>query len=97
MLRHATRDASLFRGMLHVFSSTSPQHKGLLTLLICRFTGSAGQAIVSKTSAYLITDSRYWLQAEDELDENWHLIRAPMVDGYRDWQSFLLVSRPFPF
>jgi Xaa-Pro aminopeptidase len=26
---------------------------------------------VSKTTAYLITDSRYWLQAEKELDENW--------------------------
>ena len=54
------------------------------------FTGSAGVAVISRNSAYLVTDSRYWLQAEDELDNNWNLIRAPIVDGFRDWQSFLL-------
>lgn len=59
---------------------------------ITRFSGTAGQAIVSKTGAYLITDSRYWLQAEDELDANWALVRAPMVEGPKDWQSWLLVS-----
>lgn len=58
--------------------------------MICRFTGSAGQAIISKTSAYLVTDSRYWLQAEDELDDNWNLVRAPIMDGPRDWQAFIL-------
>ncbi|KAL5523413.1 hypothetical protein ACEPAG_7586 [Sanghuangporus baumii] len=57
---------------------------------ISGFTGSAGQAIISRNSAYLVTDSRYWLQAEDELDSNWNLIRAPFVDGFKDWQSFLL-------
>ncbi|EJD02621.1 Creatinase/aminopeptidase [Fomitiporia mediterranea MF3/22] len=57
---------------------------------ISGFTGSAGQAIVSKTSAYLVTDSRYWLQAENELDRNWNLIRAPLPDQEQDWQSFLL-------
>ena len=62
-----------------------------LCFSVCRFTGSAGQAIISKTSAYLVTDSRYWLQAEEELDENWHLVRAPMVESYKDWQSMLLV------
>src|SRR5882762_10907340 len=34
------------------------------------FTGSAGEAIVSKTAAYLVTDSRYWEQAHQELDAN---------------------------
>ncbi|KAH8107500.1 Creatinase/Prolidase N-terminal domain-containing protein, partial [Phellopilus nigrolimitatus] len=57
---------------------------------ISGFTGSAGQAIVSKGNAYLITDSRYWLQAEEELDSNWTLIRVPLVENFKDWQSFLL-------
>ena len=59
--------------------------------MITRFTGSAGQAVVSKTAAYLVTDSRYWLQARDELDSNWHLIPAGAVDGPKDWVDWLLV------
>lgn len=56
------------------------------------FTGSAGQAIVSKTAAYLVTDSRYWLQAQDELDHNWHLIEAGAVGSPKDWIEWLVVS-----
>jgi hypothetical protein len=59
------------------------------------FTGSAGQAIVSKTAAYLITDSRYWLQAEQELDENWTLIRVGMPSGPRNWVEWVSVSAIF--
>jgi len=57
---------------------------------ISGFTGSAGQAVVSKTAAYLITDSRYWLQARTELDSNWHLIPAGAVDGPKDWIDWLV-------
>jgi hypothetical protein len=59
------------------------------------FTGSAGLAIVSKTTAYLITDSRYWLQAEKELDENWRLIRTGMEHGPRNWVDWIVVRAPF--
>ena len=58
------------------------------------FTGSAGQAIISKTAAYLITDSRYWLQAEKELDENWVMIRAGAPHGPRHWVDWITVSIP---
>jgi Xaa-Pro aminopeptidase len=54
------------------------------------FTGSAGQAIVSKTAAYLVTDSRYWLQAREELDSNWYLIQAGAVDAPKDWIEWLV-------
>jgi Xaa-Pro aminopeptidase len=57
---------------------------------ISGFTGSAGQAVVSKTSAYLITDSRYWLQAQDEVDSNWHIIMAGSVDAPKDWIEWLI-------
>ena len=56
------------------------------------FSGSAGQAVVSKTTAYLVTDSRYWLQATEELDDNWHMIPAGAIDGPKDWIDWLLVS-----
>ena len=55
------------------------------------FNGTAGQAVVSKTAAYLITDSRYWLQAEDQVDTNWHVIPAGAVDGPKDWIDWLVV------
>ncbi|KAI0318858.1 Creatinase/aminopeptidase [Amylostereum chailletii] len=56
---------------------------------ISGFTGSAGQAIVSKTAAYLVTDSRYWLQAKKELDDNWTLIPAGAPNGPRDWIDWI--------
>ena len=68
-----------------------------LTVLITlypahRFSGRAGQAIVSKTAAYLVTDSRYWLQAREELDPNWYIIPAGGVDAPKDWIEWLVVS-----
>ena len=50
---------------------------------------------MSKTAAYLLTDSRYWLQAEKELDENWHLIRIGTELGPRNWVDWITVSAPF--
>ena len=55
-----------------------------LHLLFSRFTGSAGTAVVSKASAYLVTDSRYWLQAEDELDDNAEETDEERNDGRED-------------
>lgn len=43
----------------------------------CPFTGSSGQLLVTQDAAYLFTDGRYWIQAEDELkNSNVTLIRA---------------------
>uniref|UniRef100_A0A3B3QHR6 X-prolyl aminopeptidase (aminopeptidase P) 2, membrane-bound n=1 Tax=Paramormyrops kingsleyae TaxID=1676925 RepID=A0A3B3QHR6_9TELE len=39
------------------------------------FTGSAGTAVVTQTQAVLWTDSRYWVQAERQMDCNWELVR----------------------
>lgn len=51
-------------------------------------------AIVSKSAAYLIVDPRYWLQAESELDDNWHLIRMGSEFGPRNWVDWLAVRTP---
>lgn len=50
---------------------------------------------MSKTTAYLITDSRYWLQAEKELDQNWRLIRTGMEHGPRNWVDWMAVRATF--
>ncbi|KAI0630038.1 Creatinase/aminopeptidase [Trametes polyzona] len=54
------------------------------------FTGSAGQAIISANSAYIITDSRYWLQAEEECDSNWTKVRAGAPGEPKDWIEWIL-------
>ncbi|KAJ7762525.1 peptidase M24, structural domain-containing protein [Mycena metata] len=56
---------------------------------ISGFSGSSGQAIVTPNSAYLITDSRYWLQAQDQLDSNWRLVKAGEPGGPKDWIEWL--------
>ncbi|KAJ7019203.1 Creatinase/aminopeptidase [Mycena alexandri] len=56
---------------------------------ISGFSGSSGQAIVTPNSAYLITDSRYWLQAQEQLDSNWRLVKAGAPGGPKDWIEWL--------
>jgi len=61
------------------------------TLTTYRFTGTAGQAIVTPTEAFLIVDSRYWIQAEEQVDDNWIVVRAGYRDEPRDWIDWLVV------
>lgn len=58
--------------------------------LFHRFTGSAGLAIVSRTNAFMVVDSRYWIQAKHELDRNWQVVEAGSVDGPKDWIEWLV-------
>jgi Xaa-Pro aminopeptidase len=50
---------------------------------ITGFTGSAGTAVVTQDNALLWTDGRYFLQASQQLDSNWKL----MKDGLEDTPS----------
>jgi Xaa-Pro aminopeptidase len=55
---------------------------------ISGFSGSAGDAVVGAERAWLWTDSRYWLQAQAELDpEHYELMRsgAPDVPSVDEW------------
>ncbi|XP_078544565.1 xaa-Pro aminopeptidase 2-like [Lissotriton helveticus] len=49
------------------------------------FTGSAGTAVVTMTNSALWTDSRYWTQAERQLDCNWELQRTTRVNSIVEW------------
>lgn len=54
---------------------------------ISNFTGSAGTALVLSDKALLWTDGRYFLQASQELSDEWTLMRSgdPGVLELRDW------------
>ncbi|KAM6923381.1 xaa-Pro aminopeptidase 2 [Xenentodon cancila] len=49
------------------------------------FTGSAGTAVVTQTKAALWTDSRYWVQAERQLDCNWELEKDVSISSVAQW------------
>lgn len=51
------------------------------------FTGSAGLAIVTLDKALLWTDGRYHLQAAEELDNNWTLMKTgiPSTPNEKEW------------
>ncbi|XP_028403265.1 xaa-Pro aminopeptidase 1-like isoform X1 [Dendronephthya gigantea] len=61
---------------------------------ISGFTGSAGTAIVTQSKAALWTDGRYFLQAEQQLDSNWTLMKAGQTDtpSQADWLAQELPS-----
>ncbi|XP_026465025.1 xaa-Pro aminopeptidase ApepP-like [Ctenocephalides felis] len=56
---------------------------------LTKFTGSAGQAVVTEKDALLWTDGRYHLAAEKALDANWTLMKAglPETPKISDWLS----------
>uniref|UniRef100_A0A8B9D298 X-prolyl aminopeptidase 2 n=1 Tax=Anser cygnoides TaxID=8845 RepID=A0A8B9D298_ANSCY len=49
------------------------------------FTGSAGTVVVTQDRAALWTDSRYWTQAERQLDCNWELQRTSQCGQGGGW------------
>ncbi|KJA18357.1 hypothetical protein HYPSUDRAFT_145160 [Hypholoma sublateritium FD-334 SS-4] len=57
---------------------------------ISGFTGSAGTAIITRNNAYMLTDSRYWIQALDEMDHNWSLIKVGSQGQPQDWIEWLM-------
>ncbi|KDR80133.1 hypothetical protein GALMADRAFT_136673 [Galerina marginata CBS 339.88] len=40
-------------------------------------------------ATYLLTDSRYWLQAEDKTNKNWTLIKCGSPEAPEDWIEWL--------
>ncbi|KAF9286694.1 hypothetical protein BGZ68_002647 [Mortierella alpina] len=60
---------------------------------ISGFTGSAGLAVVSLHTAALFTDGRYFLQASQQLDSNWTLMKSGLPD-VPTWQEYLVKNLP---
>ncbi|KAF9494779.1 Creatinase/aminopeptidase [Pleurotus eryngii] len=55
---------------------------------ISGFNGSAGCSVITTKEAFLFTDGRYFLQAEQQLDQNWTLMKQGLPD-VPTWQDFL--------
>ncbi|KAK3563818.1 hypothetical protein QTP86_002752 [Hemibagrus guttatus] len=49
------------------------------------FTGSSGTGVVTQDKAVLWTDSRYWVQAERQMDCNWELGRDVSISSITKW------------
>ncbi|XP_053548036.1 xaa-Pro aminopeptidase 2 [Bombina bombina] len=49
------------------------------------FTGSSGTAVVTLTRAAVFTDSRYWTQAERQMDCNWELQKILSNNAIVHW------------
>ncbi|RKP09433.1 Creatinase/aminopeptidase [Thamnocephalis sphaerospora] len=56
---------------------------------ISGFSGSAGCAVVTTDQAALFTDGRYFLQASQQLDSNWTLMKQGLPD-VPTWQEFVI-------
>ncbi|KAG5518749.1 hypothetical protein PMAC_002718 [Pneumocystis sp. 'macacae'] len=56
---------------------------------ISGFDGSAGCAVISETQALMFTDGRYFLQASQQLDKNWTLMKLGL-SGVPTWQEWII-------
>ncbi|XP_077163793.1 xaa-Pro aminopeptidase 2 [Paroedura picta] len=53
--------------------------------LMSGFTGSLGIGVVTLQKAVLFTDSRYWTQAERQMDCNWELQKSGSITSVGEW------------
>ncbi|KAG1900337.1 peptidase M24, structural domain-containing protein [Suillus fuscotomentosus] len=68
--------------------SEYPAHSDERRAFISGFNGSAGCAVITLRDAFLFTDGRYFLQASQQLDSNWKLMKQGLPD-VPTWQEFL--------
>lgn len=61
---------------------------------LCHFTGSAGTLIITRDHAYLWTDGRYFLQAENQLDSRYVQLMKINEEGYPTIEEFLKSLSP---
>lgn len=88
MSASTTKGLNGSQGMSHSVASLS--HSDLWRFIFhSSFTGSVATVVVSKSSAYISVDSRYWSQASKETDANWNVIRQGDADSPKDWKSWL--------
>ncbi|KAJ2860092.1 hypothetical protein GGI22_002811 [Coemansia erecta] len=60
---------------------------------ISGFDGSAGCAVITMDKAALFTDGRYFLQAREQMDDNWSLMKRGFP-GVPSWQEYLEKNLP---
>ncbi|KAJ2581842.1 hypothetical protein GGH95_001864, partial [Coemansia sp. RSA 1836] len=60
---------------------------------ISGFDGSAGCAVITMDAASMFTDGRYFLQARQQMDDNWTLMKRGLP-GVPTWQEYLTEHLP---
>ncbi|KAJ1959075.1 hypothetical protein GGI12_004530 [Dipsacomyces acuminosporus] len=60
---------------------------------ISGFDGSAGCAVITQDKAAMFTDGRYFLQASQQMDENWTLMKRGLP-GVPSWQEYITDHLP---
>ncbi|KAJ2162858.1 hypothetical protein GGF46_000240 [Coemansia sp. RSA 552] len=60
---------------------------------ISGFDGSAGCAVITMDKAAMFTDGRYFLQARQQMDDNWTLMKRG-IPGVPSWQEYLTSHLP---
>ncbi|ORX69797.1 Creatinase/aminopeptidase [Linderina pennispora] len=60
---------------------------------ISGFDGSAGCAVVTMDKAAMFTDGRYFLQARQQMDDNWTLMKRGLP-GVPTWEEYLTSHLP---
>ncbi|KAJ1668498.1 hypothetical protein IW140_000330 [Coemansia sp. RSA 1813] len=60
---------------------------------ISGFDGSAGCAVITMDNASVFTDGRYFLQAREQMDDNWALMKRGFP-GVPSWQEYLEKNLP---
>merc|ERR1711892_467460 len=56
-------------------------------LWVSGFSGSNGKAAITQEGARLWTDGRYFIQAADQLDCNWEMMKIGTDDSIEEWMS----------
>ncbi len=65
-------------------------------MYFCPFTGSAGQLLVTLTGAYLFTDGRYWIQAENELENSTIKVIRAGDKNVPSFEEFISQNKLYP-
>ncbi|KAI8319975.1 Creatinase/aminopeptidase [Martensiomyces pterosporus] len=60
---------------------------------ISGFDGSAGCAVITMDTAAMFTDGRYFLQASQQMDDNWTLMKRGLP-GVPSWQEYVADHLP---
>ncbi|XP_071981966.1 xaa-Pro aminopeptidase 2 [Engystomops pustulosus] len=87
-LRHQMRQHNI---SAYIIPATDPHMGGYLAererrrQWLTGFTGSSGTAAVTLTRAAVFTDSRYWIQAERQMDCNWELQKILSTSEIVSW------------
>lgn len=95
-LRSLMKNSELLNGIelsAYIIPSTDAHNSEYLSPkdkrrnFISNFSGSAGTALVTDKNALLWTDGRYFLQASQELDSNWSLMKdgLPETPSIAEW------------